>query len=119
MSLKTLHDLASVIDYEALLNRCLNNLDFAESMLALFQGHGGEELAEIERACSNGNMQAVSQIAHRFHGACANVAAHGLQARVTELRTAVLDGASEKTTHCLAELQREWQRFITAVATPQ
>lgn len=36
--------LASVVDYDELVMRCLNNLDFAERMLVLFQKHCSDEM---------------------------------------------------------------------------
>jgi HPt (histidine-containing phosphotransfer) domain-containing protein len=119
MSLESLQGLSSVINHNELLARCLNNLDFAERMLALFQGRCGEELADLQQAFDEGNMDSVRRVAHRLAGACANAAAFGLQARAADLRHAASDGSRDKVSQCLVELQREWHRFTAAMSTDQ
>ena len=119
MSLETLQSLSSVIDHNALLTRCLNNLDFAERMLTLFQGHCGKELTNLEHAFDEGDMDSVRRLSHRFAGASANAAAFGLQARAAELRHAASDGEFEKTSQCLTELRQEWRKFTAAMGAEQ
>jgi HPt (histidine-containing phosphotransfer) domain-containing protein len=114
MPLDNPNDMASVIDQKALLTRCMNRLDFVERMLTLFQDQCGLEVAELEQAFDNGDMNSVRRIAHRLAGASANAAAIGLQARAAQLRLAADDGSREKTSQCLVELQREWHRFTEA-----
>ncbi|HEY2761566.1 MAG TPA: Hpt domain-containing protein [Pirellulales bacterium] len=110
-------ELSSVINRDELLTRCLNNLDFAERMLKLFQEQFSEELAVLEEAYENKNLESVGKIAHRLQGACANAAAFGLQRRAANLRTAVKEGTPTQTAQCLADLQQEWNRFSTVIAT--
>jgi HPt (histidine-containing phosphotransfer) domain-containing protein len=119
MSLGSLNDMAPVIDHQALLTRCLNRLDFVERMLRLFQDQCGMEVADLEQAFDQGDMNSVRRIAHRLAGASANAAAVGLQARAAELRHAADEGSLEKTSQCLVELQREWHRFTEARSADQ
>ena len=114
MSLQSLHALDSVIDSQELLTRCLNNLDFAERMLNLFEGRCCEELTDLDAAFEKGDLNAVRLIAHRLAGACANAAAFGLQTSATELRHAATDGSIEKASRCLHDLRQEWHRFMEA-----
>jgi HPt (histidine-containing phosphotransfer) domain-containing protein len=114
MPLDSLDDMASVIDHQALLTRCMNRLDFVERMLALFQDQCGVEVANLEQALDKRDMDSVRRIAHRLAGASANAAAVGLQARAAELRHAADAGSVEKTSQCMVELQREWHRFTQA-----
>src|SRR5262245_7493911 len=79
MSLTNTERLSSVVDYEELVTRCLNKIDFAERMLTLFQSHCGKELAVLEQACEAADLEAVRRISHRLAGAAANAAANGLQ----------------------------------------
>lgn len=111
MSFDAFKKLSAVIDCDALLTRCLDNLDFAESMIALFLGHGGEELEEMSHAVQCEDWEQTAKIAHRFHGACANAAAKGMQTLVTELRAAAKNGNKEEALTNLAKLQDEWNRF--------
>jgi HPt (histidine-containing phosphotransfer) domain-containing protein len=108
--------LSSVVDYDQLVSRCLNKLDFAERMLTLFQSHCGDELAVLERAFAEGNLESVRLIAHRLGGAAANAAAFGLQTCAGDLRMAASSGSREQTERSLVELQREWRRFNAAIA---
>jgi len=108
--------LSSVVDYDQLVSRCLNKLDFAERMLTLFQSHCGEELAVLERALAEDNLESVRLIAHRLGGAAANAAAFGLQSCAGHLRLAASSGSREQTEKSLVELQQEWRRFNAAIA---
>ena len=116
MSLVDTHDLSSVINRHELMTRCLNNLDFAERMLRLFQDQFTEELAVLETAYNSKNMESVAKIAHRLQGACANAAAFGLQERSANLRNAVKEGNPEQADQCLADLQQEWKRFSSVMS---
>jgi HPt (histidine-containing phosphotransfer) domain-containing protein len=115
MSLQSLQALESVIDHDALLMRCLNKIDFAERMLALFQERCIEEMSDLVGAVERRDLEAVRKIAHRMSGACANAAAFGLQARVTELRKAADAGSIDEVVMRMEALEREWDRFTTAV----
>lgn len=119
MSPTDLKALSSVIDDKALLARCLNNLQFVERILALFDGKCGEELSELDRALEAGDIESVSRIAHRLTGACANAAAFELQSCASKLRTAAEKNALPEAATCLEELRCGWQRFSAALSTRQ
>lgn len=119
MSLENAQQLSSVVDCDELLTRCLNNLAFAERMLALFQNRCGEDLSELEAALDAGDMERVRRVAHKLAGASANAAAFGLQARAADLRHAACDSSLDHTRQCLTELQGEWLRFNEALSTDQ
>jgi|GEM_PF-2400296 len=103
--------LSSVVDYQQLIARCLNKLDFAERMLSLFQNHCAEELAVLERAFAEDNLESMRLVSHRLGGAAANAAAFGLKQSASELRIAASSGSREQTERALHDLQKEWQRF--------
>jgi HPt (histidine-containing phosphotransfer) domain-containing protein len=115
MSLQSLQALESVIDHDALLMRCLNKIDFAERMLALFQERCIEEMSDLVGAVERRDLEAVRKIAHRMSGACANAAAFGLQSRVTELRKAADGGSIDEVVERMDALELEWDRFTAAV----
>jgi HPt (histidine-containing phosphotransfer) domain-containing protein len=121
MSQKHAERLSSVVDYEELVTRCLNKIDFAERMLALLQNHCGDEMAVLERAYAEGNLESVRLIAHRLGGAAANAAAFGIQSCAADLRLAASSGSVPQTSRSFKDLQREWRRFnevMTADAQP-
>jgi HPt (histidine-containing phosphotransfer) domain-containing protein len=111
MSHQTVDDGQAVIDYQELLVRCLNNLEFSERMLNLFQSQCDQEIACLERAFNEGNADSVRRIAHRLAGASANAAAFGLQRSAAELRASATAGLDEKATESLERLRSEWRRF--------
>ena len=115
MSPEEWHGLSSVIDQQALLRRCINNLQFAERILTLFECTCGEELVDIDRALEAGDVEAVSRIAHRLQGACANAGAFQMQACATKLRSAAKEQALPDVAACLRELRSEWQRLGAAL----
>ena len=117
MSVNTFTRLSTVVDCAALMTRCLNNLEFAENMVALFREHGSLELQKLEQACKENNWDEACKVAHRFHGACANAAAIRLQGRVMAFRNAALIGDNDEASASLEALQREWRRFETAMET--
>lgn len=119
MPLKITEALSEVVDCDQLVTRCLNNLDFAERMLTLYENKCGEELVELERALDRGDLEAVRKIAHRFAGASANAAAFSLQAKASELRHAADAGSSQKATDCMTQLRQEWSRFTAALCQDQ
>lgn len=119
MSLANVQGLSEVIDYHELLTRCLNNLSFAERMLALFQNRCGEDLAELERAFDQGDLELSRRLAHRLAGASANAAAFGVQSRAAELRRAISDNDLERSRQSLNELRHEWNRFTAAMSSEQ
>ncbi len=115
MSQTNAERLSSVVDYDELVTRCLNKLDFAERMLTLFQNHCGDEMVVLEQAFAEGNLESVRRIAHRLGGAAANAAAFGLQTCAGDLRLAASSGSLQQTSRSLGELQREWRRFNAAM----
>lgn len=108
--------LSTVLDYDELLARCLNNLDFTERMLALFQDRCAADVNELEQACGRNDVETIRRISHRLAGAAANAAAFGVQARASELRRAASEGSVDQIQVRLGDLQEEWRRFSEAVA---
>jgi HPt (histidine-containing phosphotransfer) domain-containing protein len=109
----------SVVDYQQLLVRCLNNLAFSERMLNLFQTQCEQEIARLEEAFNTGNADSVRKIAHRLAGASANAAAIGLQRSAADLRVAASDGLMDKAAESLNRLRAEWRRFGEEMSSRQ
>lgn len=116
MSLENVQRLSSVMNFDELLTRCLNNIEFAERMLTLFHGRCADDVAELEEAFNRSDIDSVRRIAHRLAGASANAAATGLQSRAAELRRAVDRNATHEIQPRLLELREEWRRFADALS---
>jgi HPt (histidine-containing phosphotransfer) domain-containing protein len=119
MSLIEAPQLSGVIDLNELMTRCLNNLDFAERMLHLFENRCGEDLVELQRAFDQGDIEKARRVSHRFAGASANAAAGRLHGRANELRNDLREGSLEAARPRLKELRQEWQRFTEAMSSQQ
>lgn len=117
MSPDDLKKLSSVIDSRALMARCLNNLEFAQRILTMFEGRCETELAELDQALEQGDIESIRRIAHRLTGTCANAAAFEMQACASKLKHAADDCSIEETSDCLQELRREWQRFSEVMSS--
>ncbi len=117
MSLIDTPSLSGVIDLDELMTRCLNNLDFAERMLHLFENRCGEDLIELERAFDQGDIEKARRVSHRFAGASANAAAGRLHGRATELRNELREGSLDTARPRLNQLRQEWQRFSEAMSS--
>jgi HPt (histidine-containing phosphotransfer) domain-containing protein len=116
MSPEDLEGLSSVIDSKALSARCLNNLQFIERILTMFDGRCDVELAELEQAIGAGDVETVCRISHRFAGACANAAAFELQACASELRKAASKPSLPEASAWLEKLRFEKQKFSAALS---
>ena len=119
MKLADATSLTGVIDFNELMTRCLNNLDFAERMLNMFLNHCGDDLVQLDRAFDAGDIETARRVSHRFAGASANAAATQLHVRATQLRSELRAGSMEAARPCLHELHQEWQRFAAAMSPEQ
>ncbi|MHC4399262.1 MAG: Hpt domain-containing protein [Planctomycetota bacterium] len=99
-------------DYDALLQRCLGNVEFAERVLAKFRDRFGEDLRQLERGVESADAGQIARIAHRLKGASANVAAAGLRRHAAEIEEFGRVGRISEVPSCLARLRHEWTRFI-------
>lgn len=116
MTTEDLKGLSAVIDSQALLARCLNNLDFVERILTLFEDRGTVELKKLDEALEAGDAETVGRIAHRLAGACANAAAFDLQISAANVRKAVNKNSLQEAAECVEELHEQWRRFNQVMA---
>lgn len=109
-------EVASVLDIDDLVARCLGNLEFVDRVLAMFHQRCDEDLAELERAAEAGDTDTVVRLAHRLKGACANASAVTLRGRAEEVECAARRGSLNEARERLGDLQDEWSRFVSAVS---
>ena len=101
-----------VLDRDALLERCLGNLDFVERILAGFQKRAGQDLEELERVVAGRDVEAVVQIAHRIKGSSANVSAEGLRHEAETIEALGRAGCLDDIPAQFARLRHEWERYL-------
>jgi len=99
------------LDLQALIGRCMGNLDFTERILSRFESRCQEELEKLEEIQELLDLEQISFVAHRLKGAAASVSALGIaevSARLEELARAQ---RPEGISPCLHRLREEWDRF--------
>ncbi len=107
---------AAALNAQELMDRCMGNLEFAQRILAKFQGRCDQDLAELERALLAQDDEQVRFVAHRIKGASANVAAHGLRRLAGEIEELALARRLSEIPPRLEELRGECTR-LTESAT--
>lgn len=102
---------SALLDTEELLARCMGNIEFAERLLAKFQGRLDEDIAELEAAVRAEDPDSIARVAHRIKGASANVAAHDLRRRAREIELLARERSLAELPAQLVELRSEQNRF--------
>jgi HPt (histidine-containing phosphotransfer) domain-containing protein len=108
---------SSVLDRDALLERCLGNLEFVERVLARFQERAEQDLEELEKVVELHDVEQVARIAHRIKGSSANVSAEGLQQEAGKIEELGRSGHLADIPAHLERLRREWQRYLQCSAS--
>lgn len=116
MSLQGADRNGGVLDVEDLFARCLGNADFVWRVLDKFQERCEEDLAAMERACLEGDVDALARLAHRLKGASANASALRLREHAAEIEHAARRQALAAIPPRLEDLKRESSRFAAAVS---
>jgi HPt (histidine-containing phosphotransfer) domain-containing protein len=100
-----------ILDYDALVNRCMGNLELASRLLEKMQSRMPCEIEDVEKALAEKDAEQVTQIAHRMKGATANVSAGGLNRALEEIEHFGRTGVLAEIPASLERLHREWERF--------
>jgi HPt (histidine-containing phosphotransfer) domain-containing protein len=110
MTSNQMDNLASVINVDDLMSRCMGNLEFVERILAIFQSRCDADLQELEEAVRDSDFIRVQRIAHRLKGACANAGASDLSIRASELWTAANKEFTDVVAARFAQFKQEWDQ---------
>lgn len=102
---------SALLDTDELLARCMGNIEFAERLLAKFQGRLDEDIAELEAAVQAEDVDVVARVAHRIKGASANVAAHDLRQRAAEIEQLARERCLTEIPGRIDELRGGRRRF--------
>ncbi len=104
-------------EFEELLERCMGNLEFAERVLAKFQGRFSGQLDELESALADEDVEQIVLLAHRLKGESASVAASGLRDRAEEIEKLGRSHQVSEISSSLQQLRSEWDSFAESVAS--
>ena len=105
------NQVATALNVEDLMTRCMGNIEFAERILSIFQELGNQALADLEQAMAAEDTEMLARLAHRLKGASANAAAPGLQALAAEIERAAGQSSLGEIPAHLENLRHEWNRF--------
>jgi signal transduction histidine kinase/CheY-like chemotaxis protein/HPt (histidine-containing phosphotransfer) domain-containing protein len=100
-----------VLDYGALLARCMDDEALARRLLQKFDARIDDSLAEIAREHRRGNARRVRALAHGLKGSAANIAADAVSRLASDLESLSRADGLDDAEDCLAELHREIQRL--------
>jgi Amt family ammonium transporter len=95
------------IDTDALLDRCMGDVAFAESLLETFKRDCGQRFDEILRHADERDMQAAGQAAHGLKGIAGTVAASNVQTIAAELEAASKAGDVDGVRDLVDSLRNE------------
>jgi len=99
---------SDVMDVDALIERCMGNIDFVMRVLDRFQQRFPEELDELEEAASLRDAQRIAMLAHRIKGESATASASKMQQTLDEIEEMSLSGRVEEIPVRIKQLRGEW-----------
>jgi HPt (histidine-containing phosphotransfer) domain-containing protein len=76
------------LDRDALVARCMGNLELAQELLSDFEGDLSERVDQIARHVRQGDAQATVELAHALKGAAGTMTAESLQALAAAIEAA-------------------------------
>ena len=103
---------APPIDRDRLLERCLNNLDFALTLLDAFETTSPARLAAFDAALAEHDHAAIAAEAHGFKGVVGVLTGNALMQICSHLEAAAMDADWNRTRDLIQQLHHETQRMI-------
>lgn len=100
------------IDAETLLERCMGNIEFAESLLEEFAQSGAERIKTISRHVVEGDADAVAATSHALKGTAAMMAAEEVRSAAAALETSGRSGDLTDAHKVVSRLRDEMQRCV-------
>jgi HPt (histidine-containing phosphotransfer) domain-containing protein len=104
-------DQVEILDYQALIERCLGNLELAGRLIDKLQSCLPQEIEGMEQALADQDSEQVARIAHRLKGATASVSAQGLNRVLEEIEQFGRAGVLSVIPASLERLRGEWEQF--------
>ncbi len=105
----------AVLDLGALLGRCMGDLGLAERVISKLQNRVPNDLVQLAESIGARDAGRVAELAHALKGAAANLSAEGLRGVAARLEAAGRTGSLDDAPASLAQLRREWERFLEHV----
>lgn len=109
MTPSALQRLATVVNVDDLMSRCLGNIDFLERILTIFKSRCELDLCELDEAVQSADIHHVKRLAHRLKGACDSAGAQRLSVLANELWTAAGNASDDELAELFALLRSDWE----------
>ncbi len=100
-----------ILDYDALIERCMGNIELASRLLEKCQTCLPHEIEELDRALDVRDAEQLARTAHRLRGTTANISANGLCRAAEEIERLGKMGCLTDVSTSLEHLHEEWGRF--------
>jgi HPt (histidine-containing phosphotransfer) domain-containing protein len=107
----------AVLDFDALLARCLGDLDLVQRVLNKFLNRVPEDLTQIDESILAGDAKKTARLAHALKGAAASLSADSIREVAMGLEDAVRSEEPDAARASLSRLRNEWNRFLEYAPT--
>lgn len=108
---------AASIDPQVVLERCMGNVAFAETLLSEFESSSRKRATEIARLVLHQRWADLAETAHALKGAAAIVGAERVRALAAAAEKAGRSGEFSRISHVAEELYMEVERCLSDVRT--
>jgi len=98
-------------EYASLLERCLGKKALVGRLIVKFRESFWSDFAGLQRALADRDSEALTCVAHRMKGSCANMSTPRLRAWAAEIERLARAKQVAEVHHCLEELRGEWGCF--------
>ena len=101
-----------VFDYESAMERCCDDAEFVVEMIEQFQARAASDLDEIEQACTAGDAESMTALAHRVKGAVATLGGMAARECAAQLEEMGRSGDLTRAPEMVQSLRTEIERFL-------
>ncbi len=108
-------DTRAPIDTEMLLERCVGNVEFAESLLEEFAQSSIERIQTISRHVVEGDADAIAETSHALKGTAAILAAEDVRSAAARLEATGRSGDLTDAGEAMSRLREEMQRCVNHI----
>jgi HPt (histidine-containing phosphotransfer) domain-containing protein len=103
------------IDYRALLNRCMGQLDFAQSLLSTFESDLPQRVEQLAQHIRRGDARAAADSAHTLKGAAGMITAESVRALAAKIEAAGRAGDLAEVASLAERLRDEARRCLRSI----
>lgn len=115
MSTDALEKYSVAIDTDDLMSRCFGNIDFVSRILNLLKQRCDAEIAELEQAAEELDVERVYSISHRLKGALANASAGELSSLADKICSSLTSQNIGVTREMITQLRDGWNELSSLI----